>query len=399
MNNTPTPKRIAVKLNPKAEIILKKGHPWIFSDSIVKFPEDAASGDVAVIFSQADNKVIGVGLYDAASPIRIKILKANAPLKVDEAFFKAAIAKAFKARKKNFDDKTTAYRLVYGESDFLPGLIVDVYESVAVVKLYSEIWLPYLDWIKAAIIETIDPSAIVLRLSRNLEKSGSNLEDGTIIYGDLQDPVVVFSEYGVRFSANVITGHKTGYFLDHRYNRHQVGLISKGKSVLDLFSYAGGFSVHALVGGARTVTSVDISAQALEVAKQNADLNTFSGEFTTLKGDAFDLIAQMIKEGMQYDVVVIDPPSFAKQQSEVARALKQYEKLAKLGLQLTRPGGMMVLASCSSRVSMVDFLDSHRRAFKKTDRLINLENQTQHDWDHPVLIPEMGYLKTVYYSV
>lgn len=399
MSTTHTPNTIAVKLSPKAETILKKGHPWIFSDSIVKVPADAAAGDVAIIFSQSDNKVIGVGLYDPTSPIRIKILKANGGLRVDDSFFATAIHQAFTRRQAHFDPSTTAYRLVYGESDALPGLIVDVYESVAVIKVYSEIWLPYLDWIQQALVDTLLPQAIVARWSRNVSKAHPHLQDGTLLYGTLEDPVIVFSEYGIRFSAHVIAGHKTGYFLDHRYNRHQVGLISKGKTVLDVFAYAGGFSVHALMGGATAVTSLDISAQALEVAKANAALNTFSGNHTTLTGDAFALLIQMIREGAKYDIVVIDPPSFAKQQSEVTTALKQYEKLAHLGVQLTKKGGTLVLASCSSRVKMEEWLPTHQQAFAKTNRAPRLIKQTLHDWDHPVTIPEMAYLKTAYYQL
>lgn len=392
-------RRIAVKLHPKAETILKKGHPWIFSDSIVKVPEEAQTGDVAVIFAQKDNKLIGVGLYDADSPIRIKILQANRPLQVDAPFFLDTITTAFDKRKDKISKDTNAYRLIYGEGDGLPGVIVDVYDQVVVMKLYSGIWGPYIELLKEALVTVLQPEALVLRISRNVEKMATGLTDGVILYGTLPDPLVRFTEYGVVFQAHVIKGHKTGYFLDHRFNRYQVGQLSKGKTVLDVFSYAGGFSVHALAGGAREVTSIDISAQALEVARQNAALNTFKGRHETLKGDAFDLLNELVKEGKLYDVVVIDPPSFAKQQSEVARAVKQYEKLAALGAALCRKGGVLVLASCSSRVDLDRFKEAHQRAFKKLGLKPRILMSTRHDWDHPVTIPESAYLKTVYYSL
>ncbi len=392
-------KRIAIKLNAKAETILKKGHPWIFSDSILKIPQEAQTGDVAVVFAQRDNKLIGVGLYDADSPIRIKILAANKPLQVDAAFFQSRIDAAFQRRKPFINSSTNAYRLIYGEGDALPSLIVDVYDKVVVMKLYSGIWLPYIDWLKDALVNVLQPQALILRLSRNVAKLYPNLEEGSVLHGTLENPLVPFKEFDVSFQANVILGHKTGYFLDHRNNRHQVGLMAKGKSVLDVFSYAGGFSVHALAGGASTVTSVDISEQALEVASTNAALNTFKGQHITIAGDAFDVLNDLAMEGLQFNIVVIDPPSFAKQQSEVSRALKQYEKLAALGAALCKKGGVLVLASCSSRVSLEDFLMCHKRAFGKAGQKNKLIKTTAHDWDHPISIPESAYLKTAYYQL
>lgn len=395
----PSIKRIAIKLTPKAETILKKGHPWIYSDSIAKVPEDAQTGDVAVIFAQKDNKLIGVGLYDADSPIRIKILAANKPLQLDYAFFESTISNAFQKRLPFIHYATNAYRLLYGEGDNLPGLIVDVYDNVAVLKLYAGMWIPYLDWIKDAIVAVLKPTALVLRMSRNVAKFNTTIEEGAVLYGVLEQEVITFKEYNVQFQANVIKGHKTGYFLDHRENRHQVGLMAKGMSVLDVFSYAGGFSVHALVGGASAVTSVDISEQALALAQSNATLNVYKGKHISIAGDAFDVLQEMVQNGQQFDIVVIDPPAFAKQQSEVQRALKQYEKLATLGIALCKQGGVLVLASCSSRVDLEAFKMCHKRAFGKAGQKNKIIKTTQHDWDHPISIPESAYLKTVYYQL
>ncbi len=155
---------------------------------------------------------------------------------------------------------TNSYRLIFGENDGLPGLIVDVYADVAVVQLHYPIWIPYLEIVLESIVSVIKPSSIVIRLNRLMQSIKNNpFEDGQVVYGSLANEVVVFNEHGIQFSANVIKGHKTGYFLDHRENRKRVGELSKNKTVLDVFAYAGGFSVHALVGGAKMVTSVDIS--------------------------------------------------------------------------------------------------------------------------------------------
>jgi 23S rRNA (cytosine1962-C5)-methyltransferase len=196
----------------------------------------------------------------------------------------------------------------------------------------------------------------------------------------------------------VIKGHKTGYFLDHRDNRKRVGELSKGKTVLDVFSYAGGFSVHALANQAKEVTSLDISKQALELAVENGKLNDYSGKHITIAGDAFTEIKTLIQSGKKYDVVVIDPPSFAKQQSEIYLAQKKYSQLAKLGEKLTAINGMLVLASCSSRILADSFFDINKQALKSSNRQYKLVLKTQHDSDHPIGFPEGAYLKCGYYQ-
>jgi len=393
------PKNLAVKLNSKGEQSVVKGHPWVFSNSIVKINDDAKTGDLAIIFSKNKNKVIGIGLYDANSPIRIKIIH-NAQTKaiVSSEFFQHKIEAAYQKRQELLKTKTNSYRLLFGENDGFPGLIADVYDKVLVVKLYSEIWLPYLQWILESLQMTSKSETIVLRLSRQLENSKHhNFTDGEVVYGKLKNEVVEFIEHGVRFSANVLKGHKTGYFLDHRANRKRVGELSKGKTVLDVFSYAGGFSVHALANGATEVTSLDISKQALDVARENGKLNAYSGIHKTISGDAFQEMENLIKHKKTFDVVVIDPPSFAKQQSEIELAKKKYKQLAELGEKLTAKKGLLVLASCSSRVTAQSFFDLNQNALNAQGRLYDTVLKTKHDLDHPVTFPEGAYLKCGYY--
>ncbi|MAB49637.1 MAG: SAM-dependent methyltransferase [Flavobacteriaceae bacterium] len=393
------PKNLAVKLNSKGEQSVVKGHPWVFSNSIVKINDDAKTGDLAIIFSKNKNKVIGIGLYDANSPIRIKIIH-NAQTKaiVNAEFFQHKIEAAYQKRQELLKTKTNSYRLLFGENDGFPGLIADVYDKVLVVKLYSEIWLPYLQWILESLQNISKTETIVLRLSRQLENiKHHNFTDGEVVYGKLKNEVVEFIEHGVRFSANVLKGHKTGYFLDHRANRKRVGELSKGRTVLDVFSYAGGFSVHALANGATEVTSLDISKQALDVARENGKLNAYSGIHKTISGDAFQEMENLIKHKKTFDVVVIDPPSFAKQQSEIELAKKKYKQLAELGEKLTAKKGLLVLASCSSRVTAQSFFDLNQNALNAQGRLYDTVLKTKHDIDHPVTFPEGAYLKCAYY--
>ena len=392
------PKRLAVKLRAKGERSVQQTHPWIFSNSIEKVSGAPHSGAIAIIFGKKKNAVIGIGLYDAHSPIRIKMIHFGGPQSIDETFFNAKIVSAFAKRESLLKTKTTSYRLLFGENDGFPGFIADVYDRVLVVKLYSEIWLPFLEAILEALVEISNTNTVVIRLSRRLQQSQNTLVDGTIVYGTLENDVVPFLEHGVHFSANVIKGHKTGYFLDHRHNRKRVGEMSKGKTVLDVFAYAGGFSVHALANGAKEVTSLDISAQALEIAKHNAKLNDFTGIHKTITGDAFEELNQLRQQNKTFDVVIIDPPSFAKQQSEIPIAMKKYKQLASLGISLTTKGGLLVLASCSSRIFADDFFEINRKELINSGRAFNTLLQTKHDIDHPVSFKEGAYLKCSYYK-
>lgn len=393
------PKRLAVKLNAKGEQSVVKGHPWVFSNSIVKINDDAKTGDLAIVFSKNKNKVIGIGLYDANSPIRIKIIhNAQEKAEINAAFFYNKVEVAYKKRASLLRTETNSYRLLFGENDGFPSLIADIYASVLVVKLYSEIWLPYLESILNSLQQVSKAETVVIRLSRQLQNSSNHdFKDGKVIYGTLDNEVVQFVEHGINFSANVIKGHKTGYFLDHRENRRRVGELSTGKTVLDVFSYAGGFSVHALANGADEVTSLDISKQALDIARENGKLNSYSGIHKTIYGDAFEEMRRLIKKGKRFDVVVIDPPSFAKQQSEIDLAKKKYAQLAELGAKLTAKNGLLVLASCSSRVPAQTFFAINIRILKGQNRPFEIFDKTQHDIDHPIAFKEGAYLKCAYY--
>jgi 23S rRNA (cytosine1962-C5)-methyltransferase len=398
--STTDPKRLAVKLSVTGERSVRSGHPWIFSESIEKINLEGASGDIAIVFSHTKNKVIGVGLYDPDSPIRIKMLHSGGGASIDAEFFSEKIHTAYARRLELFETNTNSYRLLFGENDGLPGFIADVYDRVLVVKLYSEIWLPYLEDMLKVLIEVSGCNCSVIRLSRKLQGSEKcTFKDGDILFGELTNEVVEFVEHGVHFSANVIQGHKTGYFLDHRANRKLVGDLSKDKEVLDVFSYAGGFSVHALAKGAKEVTSLDISKQALEVAFYNGKLNQYNGLHKTIAGDAFEEMNKLIKAKRKFDIVVIDPPSFAKNLKEIDVAKKKYSQLATLGEQLCRKGGMLVLASCSSRISSETFFAINKAALTNNLRKFSLHLTTGHDIDHPISFPEGAYLKCGYYKL
>lgn len=388
------PKTIAVKVKKQAEKAIKQGHPWIFESSITKINKTPEAGDVAIVFDQKENQFLAIGLYDPASMIAIRILGLE-KAKIDEAFFFSRFKLALEHRQ-SLLEYTNAYRLIYGEGDHMPGLIIDCYGPVAVMKLYSACWFPFMDMMIAALSEILEVDAIILRLARNV--FSDVYEDGSVLFGYLEKEEIVIQEYGVLFQVNVIHGHKTGYFLDHRQNRRQVGEMSRGKSVLDVFSYSGGFTTHAAVGGASSVTSIDISSPAIALVEKNLQLNGYNGIYNGLVGDAFEILEQLLKDNHRYDIIVIDPPAFAKKSTEVDKALHSYGRLAVLGAQLVNQGGVLLMASCSSRVDSDLFFKTIEDQFIKSRNNMRLLNKTFHDIDHPITISEMAYLKCGYYQ-
>ncbi len=392
------PNRIAIKLTQKGEKALKSEHPWIFESSIAQVSKEASAGDLAIVFGKKKNQFLGFGLYDPQSPIRIKMLQFRDRANFDQAFIQRKINAAYQIRKPLLATDTNSYRLVFGENDGLPSLIIDIYDTVAVVKIYSMIWQPYLDWISISLENQNIASTAILRLSRNVMKH-SSLEEGTILFGKIDNYEVVFREYGLRFKAHVLKGHKTGYFLDHRANRKEVGLLARGKTILDVFSYAGGFSVHALCGGAKEVTSVDISQQALQLAISNAALNGEYNNHKTLCGDAFNILAQLKDQKTSYDLVIIDPPALAKSAAEVHRAKQSYTRLLKFGIALIAKNGILLMASCSSRISKEDLKLLCESELLLSRRKYTLIKESQHDIDHPIGFPEGAYLKSFFYRL
>ena len=394
--------RLAIKVKPSVERIIKQKHPWLFEQGIVKQNKEGKAGDLAIIFDQKKNQYLAVGLYDPHSIIRVKLLQFIDKAVIDEAWFLNKITAAYDLRSSLLKTDTNSYRLIHGENDGLPGFIADVYAGVLVVKLYSFIWLPYLKIILPILLQASQCQTIVLRLSRLLQQNKTGLyglQDGQVIYGTLDQEVVQFREHGLLFNANVIKGHKTGYFLDHRHNRKRVGELSKNKTVLDIFAYAGGFSVHALAGGAKEVVSLDISAQALEMATQNVALNNKGANHKTMVIDAFKGLEELRLAGKRFDIVVVDPPSFAKKESEITKALHSYARLAKAAIKVVEKGGVLLLASCSSRViadvffkASIDSLEASGRAYTEMERSL-------HDTDHPIGFKEGAYLKSIYFRV
>lgn len=394
------PSTIAIKLNKAAEKAVKQGHPWVFEQSIEKGAEgNADAGSLCVLFDQRTNKPFAFGLWDPKEIIRIKIIFRGGRLQLNTDFWKSQLKEAYYKRADLITNGVTGYRGIHGENDSFPGLILDVYAQVGVLKIYSEIWKPYLEVLMEEIKDQFDLETIVIRFSRKIGQNNTfPYQEGDVIGEVLSTEKVIFEEYGVKFYAYTKSGHKTGFFLDQRPNRLWVQQNAEGKRVLDVFSYVGGFGIHALVGNAKSLTSIDISSQAMEVAAENIALNQIDeSKWTPSAADAFAALDDLIRQKEQFDIVIIDPPSFAKQASEVQNALKQYERLARLGRDLVAHNGTLILGSCSSRISLEDFKEVHENAnITRADGWEHLHT-TLHDDDHPITFAESNYLKTIFY--
>ena len=358
-------------------------------------------GELAVIFDR-ENRFLAIGLYDPDSPLRMRVLHAGKPLTIDTAWWGDQLRLAVNRRSGLFDEQTTGYRWINGESDGWPGLVLDRYDSTLVLKLYTAAWLPRLMEITALIEREFSTSSIVLRLSRNIQALAQRqfqLTDGMILHGALASSTVVFAESGLRFEAEVVRGQKTGFFLDQRENRRKVGALANSRQMLNAFSFSGGFSLYAARAGATEVTDLDISPHALAGAERNFALNLTHATVAKcrherVQADAFAWLEQ--NKTRKFDLVVLDPPSMAKRESERAGAIQAYAKLAVGGLAALRPGGVIVAASCSAHVSAPEFFDAVRHVATGSGRPFREIETTTQPPDHPATFPEAHYLKCVY---
>jgi len=402
----PAAKRIALRISPPAERALRHGHPWVFDQAITEQSHAGAPGDLAVIF---DNKrrFIAIGLYDPTSFIRVRILQSRQPAAIDADWFHAKLITANQIRKPLLQQSTNGYRLVHGENDGLPGLIIDRYAGTLVVKIYSPAWIPHLKEFFSALLQTNPSERIILRLSRSLTKQSDflhGLSDGITLSGQPSEDMILFQENGITFECDPIHGQKTGFFLDQRENRARVENLSKGKSVLNVFAYTGGFSVYAARGGAKQIVSVDLSTPAIQAAIHNFSHNQ---QFPTVKTaihetiaeDAFEVLARMETQKRLFDLIIIDPPMFAQNQSQIAAGLSAYRKLTRMGLSVLRSGGTLVQASCSSRIDAETFFNTIHQSAKETNRQLTEIERTTHALDHPITFEEGAYLKCLFASV
>ena len=370
---------------------IEQGHPWIYANEILETEEEATAGDIVTVFSK-DKRFIGKGYFNPKSLISVRLLTRDPAEVIDEDFFLRKIEAAWQYRQKL--GYTENCRLVFGEADGLPALIIDKFNdffSLQTLALGMDRWKPAI--VKA--LETIfHPKGIYERNDvpvRSLE--GLPQQKGFL--SAPFDPNIVIRENGLQFGVDMENGQKTGYFLDQQDNRRAMRQIVRGADVLGAFCYTGTFEIHAAHYGARSVTGMDISGAAVAQATRNAALNGLQDKVSFLEENAFDILKKWSREGKQFDVVMLDPPAFTKSRSQVKNALTGYKEINLRGMKLLRKGGFLVTSSCTNLVSPEQFLDMIRSAARDAGRKIRQVVFQAQSPDHPIVygLENTHYLK------
>lgn len=384
------PYRVVLKKKEEKRIV--QGHPWVYANEVLEITGEGRNGDLAGVFS-SDGTYIGKGYINHLSKILVRIfIRDNSFPDVD--FYVRRISQANAMREKLGFTAEAGYRAVFGESDGLPGLIVDRYGDLLCVQLLTLGIDRNRDIIVEALKKVFSPRGIYARNDVPVREKEGLKQTKEVLYGEF-DPVTTIVENGLKMRVDLENGQKTGYFLDQKENRLAIRRYAKGASVLDCFSNVGGFSVNAAGAGARDVTAVDISERALDEVRLNAELNGFEKTVNTVCGDVFDVLKNYRKEGRSFDLVILDPPAFCKSRSDVKNALFGYKNINAAGLRIVSPGGFLVTSSCSHFVSFDMFENMLREAAAASNRTVRVvETRTQAP-DHASLLAgdESTYLK------
>jgi len=382
----------SVVLKPREEGRLEGGHLWAFSNEVAEAPAGITAGTVADLF-KAGKGFVGRGFYHPHSLIAFRILTDQKDQDIDESFFEKRFTKAMDWREETYPG-CKAYRWIFGESDELPGLIVDRYGDYISVQALSAGMERLKDMIVSALQNVALPKGILWRADATLrELEGLPIEASTIVRGEIPARVDITTENG-SFSVDLHGGQKTGFYFDQRDNRLTLGKYCKNMRVLDAYCYSGAFGIAAGLAGAREIVFVDSSHAALELTQENAERNGLAGKYTCVEGDALALLAKE-PPGGPFDVISIDPPAYARSKKHLPMALKGYEKLNALAMKSLKRGGILATSSCSHHVDRELFVKMLRHSARKAERsfrVIELRSQAK---DHPVLLsmPETEYLK------
>lgn len=393
---------IKIQISKTLQGKIRKGYPWVFNYQIQNQIPEAKPENLGVIYDHK-NRFLAMGLWDPHSDLCFRVLSLGKPQKINSDFFLNRLHLAMGIREVLEHQGTTGYRVINGENDGFPGLVLDRYEDTLVIKLYASSWFTFLNELCEMFQKAFKSKLVVLRLAKNITKApGFNYQDGQVLYGSAGSSWVEFKENGLKFLADVVAGQKTGFFLDQRDNRLKISGMVKNKSVLNVFSYSGGFSVYAVAGGCNSVVEVDSNPFALKTSLQNLKLNfpdqAFpSPEFMQEQGDAFQILSKMKSEKRSFDLVILDPPAFARSKKQKSQAIEAYVRLAKAGAQVT--SGILFAASCTRHVAANEFYDAVCLGIRSTGKKYEELDKTGHALDHPAGFIEARYLKSVYFNL
>lgn len=387
-------------LQANADRRLRGGHLWIYSNEVdtKRTPLKEFEPGEQVLVENARGKVMGLAYVNPNTLICGRIISRGSDYMLDRSLIAHRLKVAASLRDAQFDQP--CYRLVFGDSDALPGLVIDRFYDIFVVQIATA----GMERVQGEVIDALNrvfkPAAIVLRNDSKM-RSVEGLETYVEVVQGLVPELVPLSENGVNLLAPVLTGQKTGWFYDHRENRARMQSMVKGKRVLDLFSYVGGWGAQALAAGAEEVSCLDASAGALEVAAENARINDGERRFRALQGDAFDLCKGMVAEKERFDVVIVDPPAFIQKRKDIKNGERAYARINNYAMRLLAKDGILISASCSMHLQRERLVDMLRSNSRELDRYAQIFAQGYQGADHPIhpAIPETEYLKAYFMRV
>ncbi|MGF9909923.1 class I SAM-dependent rRNA methyltransferase [Brevibacillus porteri] len=424
-----------VLLNQHRKKRLEVGHPWIFQSEVLEIQGDVEPGEIVEVTNHKGH-FLAKGYINPASQMIVRILSYDQKEEIDYDFFLRKIKQAAEFRTR-FVDNPRACRVIYGEADFLPGLIVDRYEDTLVVQVLSLGMEKRIDWIRDALVEVFAPTGIYLRNDVPVRELEGLTQGKEVLYGECPREVLI-EENGLKYYVDIVEGQKTGFFYDQRENRASIAPLMKGwgenhgitltsmevdgetkqmpvdkrgkvvknpfwdgAEVLECFTHTGSFTLNACKHGAKKVTALDISDHAIETAKRNITLNGFLHRVDFVVANAFDYLRENVEAGKSWDVVILDPPAFAKSRGAVKGACRGYKDINLNGMKLVRSGGFLVTASCSYHMSPELFLQTIQEAAVDAKKILRLIEWRGAGKDHPQIsgADEAHYLKFAIFEV
>ena len=387
-------KKIYLKKNEERRI--RTGHLWIFSNEIEKPNTEVENGDIVEVFDSRKN-CVGSGFFNKNSLIAVRLLSKTS---IDDfyEFAKKKILNAYQLRK-TFYPSRESFRLLFSESDFMPGLIIDKYNSTFVLQVYSFGMQRNIEIISKILQEELGAENIFTKNEDYFRRLEGLPEEDEILHGEMKEEIV--NDGAINYKINFEKGHKTGFYFDQSDNRFFIEKIVSGKSVIDAFCNSGGFGLHAARAGAASVTFVDSSSLEIENSQNNFELNNLKCESDFVANDVFEFFNKYLSNNKKFDVVMIDPPAFAKNKKSLPTAKKGYEKLNKLAIQLTNSNGFLVTSSCSYHLNEKDFIQIVNAAAEKAGKHLQFIHFNQASLDHPKLpaMSETSYLKFAVFKV
>lgn len=375
------------------------GHPWVFAGEVYEKPPAEADGQIVSVYDSR-GRFIGQGYCNTRSNILVRILSRVRGEVIDRAWWKARLQEAI-ALRQQYVTGTDSYRLVNAESDGVPALVVDRYGDYLSLQVLSLGIDVRLQEIVELLVELLQPKGIYERSDVPVRRLEGLEQRKGVLWGEAPPKDLVIHEGPYKLTVDITSGQKTGFFLDQRPNRLQVGLLSQGKRVLNCFSYSGGFTMAAALGGASEVVSVDISEEAVALGEANARLNGVEDRCKWVAANAFDFLREQEKAGELYDIVILDPPAFTKTKESIPGAIRGYKEINLRGLRLLRPGGLLVSASCSHHMDPTLFVNVIQEAAMDSGKRLRMLQLAGAGMDHPTLpaASETNYLKCFFGTV